>query len=182
MVSVEFSADDAEGLARWWAAALGWRAEDAIVWPDGPGVAMRFISPATPKTSKNGIHLDLRSEDHHDQRKTVERLFNAGAGFADIGQGDAVPWVVMSDPEGNELCVLEPREVYHDTGPLAAIVIDCADPHAQVGIWSSVTGQPVTHDEDGYAGLQLKSGPYLEFLQSPTGPEGRLRLLTGPVR
>jgi hypothetical protein len=31
-----------------------------------------------------------------------------GATPADIGQGD-VPWVVLADPEGNELCVLSPR-------------------------------------------------------------------------
>ena len=37
----------------------------------------------------------------------------------DIGQGD-VPWAVLADPEGNEFCVLEPREVYRDTGPVAA--------------------------------------------------------------
>ena len=29
----------------------------------------------------------------------------------DVGQhdGDPVPWVVLADPEGNELCVLTPR-------------------------------------------------------------------------
>jgi hypothetical protein len=27
---------------------------------------------------------------------------------ADVGQRD-VPWVVLRDPEGNELCVLTPR-------------------------------------------------------------------------
>jgi hypothetical protein len=29
-----------------------------------------------------------------------------GARRVDIGQGEAVSWVVMADPEGNEFCVL----------------------------------------------------------------------------
>jgi hypothetical protein len=38
----------------------------------------------------------------------VRRLEGLGARWVDIGQSD-VPWVVMSDPEGNEFCVLRPR-------------------------------------------------------------------------
>jgi uncharacterized protein YPO0396 len=39
----------------------------------------------------------------------VDRLLALGAQRADIGQGQ-VPWVVLSNPEGNEFCLLEPRE------------------------------------------------------------------------
>jgi len=39
----------------------------------------------------------------------VERLTGLGARHLDIGQGD-VPWVVLRDPEGNEVCVLTPRD------------------------------------------------------------------------
>ena len=38
----------------------------------------------------------------------VERLVSLGATRIDIGQGD-VTWVVMTDPDGNEFCVLTPR-------------------------------------------------------------------------
>jgi hypothetical protein len=38
----------------------------------------------------------------------VERLTALGATPADVGQGE-VPWVVLADPDGNELCVLSPR-------------------------------------------------------------------------
>jgi glyoxalase superfamily protein len=31
-----------------------------------------------------------------------------GATRVDVGQGPDVSWVVMADPEGNELCVLAP--------------------------------------------------------------------------
>ena len=38
----------------------------------------------------------------------VARLLELGARPADVGQ-DEVTWVVLADPEGNELCVLSPR-------------------------------------------------------------------------
>ncbi|GAA2777297.1 VOC family protein [Saccharopolyspora taberi] len=182
MVIVEFSARDAATLARWWAKALGRPVEATTVRPAGPGLVLRFTEPAAPKERKNGVHLDLRSESHHDQQKTVERLFNAGAGFADIGQTEAVPWVVMTDIEGNEFCVLEPRETYQDTGPLAAVVTDCADPQEQARWWSSRTGQPIADDTPEFAGVHLRTGPFLEFQRSATGPAGRVRLLIEPAR
>ena len=53
-------------------------------------------------TAKNRVHFDLRPDD---QQAEVRRLEGLGARRIDIGQAD-VPWVVMSDPEGNEFCVL----------------------------------------------------------------------------
>ena len=51
-----------------------------------------------------------------------------GARHLDIGQQD-VPWVVIADPEtATPCCVMEDRAVYADTGPLAALPLDSADP------------------------------------------------------
>jgi len=44
-------------------------------------------------------------DDHHAE---MRRLLDAGASEVGIGQG-AVPWMVLADPEGNELCLLTPR-------------------------------------------------------------------------
>jgi hypothetical protein len=65
-----------------------------------------FAAVPEGKTVKNRLHLDLRPVDssHADE---VERLIGLGARRADIGQGD-VPWVVLTDPEGNEFCVPGP--------------------------------------------------------------------------
>ena len=60
-----------------------------------------------PKTVKNRVHLNLASEYVAHQAAEVDRLLGLGATRADIGQGE-VPWVVLADPEGNELCVLTP--------------------------------------------------------------------------
>ena len=41
----------------------------------------------------------------------VRRLEALGAQQVEIGQDhNQVSWVVMADPEGNELCVLSPRD------------------------------------------------------------------------
>ena len=110
---------DPEKLGAFWSAALGlpsFTAADGDVWigpgeghpHDGimPDVLFVKVPDHDEKLGKNRLHLDLRSDD---QAAEVARLEALGARRADIGQGD-VTWVVMADPEGNEFCVLAPRE------------------------------------------------------------------------
>ena len=61
-----------------------------------------------PKTVKLRVHIDVAPFADDDQATEVERLRALGVRPVDIGQGD-VRWVVLGDPEGNELCVLTPR-------------------------------------------------------------------------
>jgi hypothetical protein len=97
-----------------WSTASGWRvlargpAGTVLREPSWLGPYLVIGEHDEPKTGKNRIHLDVaptRSEDHEIE---VERLIAAGAQRIDIGQGD-VPWVVLIDPGGNELCALTPR-------------------------------------------------------------------------
>ena len=109
-------AHDCELLARFWSAALGWRItvetdeEWAIEPPAGSPEAdvapdILFVRVPDEKTVKNRLHLDLRPVD---QQAQVQRLVDLGAHRVDIGQPEDVSWVVLSDPEGNEFCVLGP--------------------------------------------------------------------------
>jgi predicted enzyme related to lactoylglutathione lyase len=103
------------------------------------------------KRTKNRVHLDLASESAAAQQAIVERLVARGATHVDVGQRD-VPWVVLADPEGNEFCVLEPRDRYRDTGPLAAVVLDAADPPALAEFWVAASGWVVrSRAADGLA-------------------------------
>jgi hypothetical protein len=61
-----------------------------------------------PRQSKLRVHLDVAPHPKEDHQAEVEHLIGLGATPADIGQGD-VRWVVLADPQGNELCVLTPR-------------------------------------------------------------------------
>src|SRR4051812_29451931 len=104
---VVIAALDPEAQARWWADALGWRAEpddetdgDWIAATDDPSVPKLLFERVTDaKTVKNRLHLDIASETADAQTATVARLRAAGATDADVGQHDT-PWVVLADPEG----------------------------------------------------------------------------------
>jgi hypothetical protein len=178
LVHIVVDAADPGRLARFWATVLGWQiadegADEVAVEPSGfiyPGPAalpLVFVPVPEAKTVKNRVHLDLATESPAHQAAEVERLLALGATPADIRQGD-VPWTVLADPEGNEFCLLDPRPVYRDTGPVAAVVVDCADPVAVAGFWALATGWvPASSMADG---VSLRSpqgaGPYLELLPS----------------
>ncbi|MFS8204117.1 VOC family protein [Streptomyces sp. CWNU-52B] len=110
---VVVDAADPVALGRWWAEALGWvvvmdTAEEYEIRPAPdrlPGLL--FGANGDEKTVKNRLHLDFRPVD---QEAEVARLLALGARHVDIGQSDKEPWVVLADPEGNEFCVLGPRQ------------------------------------------------------------------------
>ena len=188
LVHVVVDAADPPGLARFWAAALGWETVDESAgevdaqpagysYPDPVALPLVFVPVAAPKSGKNRVHLDLATTSAAHQAEWVSRLRRLGATPVDIGQGD-VPWTVLADPEGNEFCVLEPRDVYRDTGPVAAVIIDCADPAALAPFWATAAGWPVTRTEDDIVGLRSPAGtgPYLELLRVPDGKSVKHRV------
>jgi hypothetical protein len=184
---------DPVALGRWWAEALGW----AITWeepdevaveppgPDGLGVPLVFVPVPDPKVTKNRVHLDLCSANADDQAARVARLTGLGARPADIGQRD-VPWAVLADPEGNEFCVLEPREEYAGTGAVAAIVMDAADPAALAPFWVEAAGWSLVETTEWSASLRAPSGtgPFLELFRAPDPKrvKNRLHLDVAPYR
>ena len=179
-VQVNIKALDAPAVGRFWAEALGWDAYSpgvttyvgpagGLVWPEPVGVGIDVVPVPEAKTAtKNRVHLDLATTSAAHQTELVARLKALGATPVDVGQGE-VPWVVLADPEGNEFCVLEPREVYRDTGPIAAVVVDCADPRAMARFWGTATDWTLHEVTDGQAVLRSAEGvgPYLEFLRTP---------------
>jgi predicted enzyme related to lactoylglutathione lyase len=106
--------DGTQALGYFWAEALGW----PLVWDQDEETAIRSPAggpkltwggpPVNPKRGKNRIHFDVAPPADGDQQAEVDRLLALGATHLDIGQGE-VDWVVMADPDGNELCVLTPR-------------------------------------------------------------------------
>jgi len=188
---VVIAALDPEAQARWWADALGWRAEpddeddgDWTVVTDAPEVPKLLIEKvADAKAVKNRLHLDIASETVDAQAATVARLRAAGAADADIGQGDT-PWVVLADPEGNELCVLDPRERYRDAPGLAAIVLDANDPEQLAAFWVAATGWSVGNRGDYGVSLHRPGDrpPDLDIIRvpDPKTVKGRLHLDVHP--
>jgi predicted enzyme related to lactoylglutathione lyase len=176
-VHLVIDAVDPSRLAAFWAAALDWQVADdepdeAGVEPAGfdyPGAAalpLVFVPVPEPKVTKNRIHLDLATRSAEHQAAEVDRLLALGAVRADIGQGQ-VPWEVMADPEGNEFCVLEPRDIYLDAIPVAAVVVDSADPPSAARFWAEAAGWTPHESGPDFASLREPGGigPFLEFLR-----------------
>ncbi|MGH9215821.1 MAG: VOC family protein [Acidimicrobiales bacterium] len=194
--SVVFDAADPSALARFWATATGWPItyeepdevvveppEDDAGTPTEPGVPLVFVLVDDPKLSKNRVHLDLNSRSADEQREIVERLLAHGAEPADIGQID-VRWVVLADPEGNELCVLDPRDDYARAGAVAAIVLDTPDPRTLAAFWTETSGWTIVGQGDNYAALARPDGigPRLELIQvtDPKVAKNRVHLDVAP--
>jgi Glyoxalase-like domain len=55
------------------------------------------------------MHLDLTSS-AQDRDQEIERLLALGARRAGIGQTGEESWTVLADPEGNEFCVIRPKQ------------------------------------------------------------------------
>jgi len=166
-------------VGRFWAEVLGWTVASeepgvtnlepkGFSYPDPAAVCIDIITVPEPKTVKNRVHIDLATTSAGHQAELIARLQALGATPADVGQGD-VPWTVLADPEGNEFCVLEPRPVYRDTGPMAAVVTDCVDPRAMARFWSQAMDWTLHEVSDDQAVLRSAEGvgPYLEFVRRP---------------
>jgi Glyoxalase-like domain len=151
--------------------------------PDGLGLPLVFVPVPDPRTGPNRVHLDLASPSPAAQAAQVERLLALGATLADVGQGE-VPWVVLADPEGNEFCVLEPRERYTGTGRLAAVVVAAADPPALARFWAEAAAWPLVDPDPHLPALRHPSGtgPFLELARSaaPKLAKNRLHLDLAP--
>jgi catechol 2,3-dioxygenase-like lactoylglutathione lyase family enzyme len=155
--------DDAESLAPFYEQLLGWHrvyedpAEGIALAPPGApqfgghGLLLYLEHGTGPKTSKNPAHPDLRPVD---QAAAVDLALRLGAQRVDIGQGD-VSWTVMTDPGGNELCILAADgTVDASTTPagiaLEAWVLDVADRDRAAAFWRDLLGwMPVDEDEAG---------------------------------
>ncbi|HEY2639441.1 MAG TPA: VOC family protein [Streptosporangiaceae bacterium] len=108
-------AHDLRGLARFWTEALGWkvlseRVDEIVIGTDENAlVGMCFMPVTDQKIVKNRVHLDLATT-AEDRDQEIDRLLALGARRADIGQTGAESWTVLADPEGNEFCVVRPKE------------------------------------------------------------------------
>jgi hypothetical protein len=130
--SISFVAVDCRNayeLSEWWKPVLGYvdmaddpnepgHAECVIRHPDEAAVRLIFIEVPEGKTLKNRLHLDLRPEDPATRDQEVARVLALGAKqYDDRRTPQGAGWVVLTDPEGNEFCILRSlNEIHADTG------------------------------------------------------------------
>ena len=109
---------DPEVLARFWCEVLDFVVLDREeggsleIGPregfGGPQPTIIFSHRDEPEQAKSRLHIDVNATDR-DQDAELERLLGLGARPADIGQTGEEQWHVLTDPEGNEFCLLRAR-------------------------------------------------------------------------
>lgn len=175
---------DPQRLGRFWEAVLGGERltdepegfETRLGIPGGPVLDLCLQRVPDLPSQQPRLHVKLLGgPGQSGQSAQVERLLGLGARHLDLGQRD-VPWAVLADPEGNPCRVAEPRAAYVDTGPIAALLLDSADPDRDAEFWSWLTGWNAAA---GVAPRTLRHpsrrGPLLELW-----PESAPKAATGP--
>jgi hypothetical protein len=153
-------AHDPAGLASFWAGVLR-RPLDSVGTAVLPVTAtefpIRFVPTTAPKDVPNQMHFDLTSASLEEQQDTVARALELGGRHLDIGQGPDEGHVVLADPEGNELCVIEPGNSFlAGTGAIGAL---SSDGTQAVGyFWSQALGWPLVWDQDEETAIQSPRG------------------------
>jgi predicted enzyme related to lactoylglutathione lyase len=107
------SSDGSQEVGYFWSEALGW----PLVWDQDEETAIRSPHggpkitwggpPLNPKHGRNRLHFDLAPPGDGDQHGEVDRLLALGATRIDTALHEDGS-VVMTDPDGNEFCLLPP--------------------------------------------------------------------------
>jgi predicted enzyme related to lactoylglutathione lyase len=109
-IQINLDCADPDSLADFYCRALGYRREGAagqyrsIVSADGRPKLV-FQQVAEPKAGKNRMHLDvIVGTDIEGEAARLEQL---GATRVEKVSEFGINWIVMHDPEGNELCICD---------------------------------------------------------------------------
>jgi predicted enzyme related to lactoylglutathione lyase len=118
---------DADALADFWSSALGFRRGRfhppyvRLVDPNERWPNLLLQQVPEPKTGKNRMHLDIQVVDVDAE---VERLTALGASVVAAPHDDAgFLTAILTDPQGNEFCVITPPATGYDRERLAAALL-----------------------------------------------------------
>lgn len=159
--AVTFDVGDVPAVAAFWAGLLE---RQILEEPGGmlvPGgetqVALRFVRSDTDQLGLRRLHLHLTSSSLEDQQRTVETALRLGGHHIDVGQEPDVGFVVLADPDGNELCVIEPGNNFlADTGYLGEVTCEGT---RDVGLfWRDALNWTLVWDENQETAVQSPLG------------------------
>jgi len=114
VIGLSIDCADPVALSGFWSAALGRpvnpgaNAESAAIDATDPasGPRLTFHKVPEPKTIKNRLHLDLRTDQFEAE---TERLTGLGATAIRDFETPTVRWITFADPEGNEFDLVTAR-------------------------------------------------------------------------
>ncbi len=163
LLAVTFDARDPGRQADFWARLLERDAEPhaggMLVPGDRTQVGLRFAptdEPLDDGTSRTLLHLHLTSEGLG-QQAVVDRVLALGGSHLDVGQRPEEGHVVLADPDGNPLCVIEEDNTFlAGCGFLGEVACDGA---RDVGVfWSRALDWPLVWDQDEETAVQAPAG------------------------
>ena len=158
--SLTYDALDPDRQTAFWAAILDRPHDGWVVLPasDEPAtMPIRFVLSREAKVDRPHLHPDLTSSSPGEQEATVARALGLGARHLDIGQGGDEGHVVLADPEGNELCVIEPdNDFLAGCGRVGCLAGDGS--YATGHFWSAALGWPLVWDEGEETAIQSPAG------------------------
>ncbi len=177
LVAIAIHAIAPDRLAQFWARALRWSgreahgADIALVPTDLTSFQVLFRAVADEKLGQNRIHFDLTTTSPEDMTNTVAELLAVGARHVDIGQDPGESHVVLADPEGNELCIIDPDSRFLAGCPRLGAV-NCDGTHALGCFWSEALGWPLVWDQDEETAIQAAdgTGPKITWSGPPLMP------------
>ena len=133
---------DAARMSRFWASAVGLTAEmrgdNAILADDVPEHTLWVNQVPEPVTVKQRVHLDLHVAG-------VDDLVRLGAEVVD----DTLPWTLMKDPEGGELCAFLREPDRLPRYRLYELCVDSGDAERIARWWADLFGVGVEHPTEG---------------------------------
>lgn len=106
---------DIDRAADFWAGVLGYHRPHArsgvylMLIPPGGGVEILLQQVNDTKTSKNRLHVDLRTPDLDAEVRRVVALGATIITDQPLVEHDWT-WHILADPDGNEFCILQPPE------------------------------------------------------------------------
>jgi catechol 2,3-dioxygenase-like lactoylglutathione lyase family enzyme len=159
--AVTFEVTDAAAVAAFWAGLLRreiLEEDDGALVPGDPGqVGLRFVTSDSEQVGPRRLHLHLTSTSLEDQRQTVESALRLGGHHLDAGQSPEAPFVVLADPGGNELCVIEPHNTFlAGTGLLGEVTCEGT---RDVGLfWREALDWPLVWDQHEETTVQSPLG------------------------
>lgn len=159
--TLAIDAHDPALVAGFWAGLLGREVVD-----DGRGlllpgtdtqVGLRFVQSDSAKVGPGRVHLHVTSTSSADQEATVAAVLELGGAHLDVGQLPEEGHIVLADPEGNELCVIEPGNSFlAGCGRLGELACDGT---RAVGLfWAEALDWPLVWDDSEETAVQSPYG------------------------
>lgn len=161
LVAVSFDAHDPRVVGAFWADVLGREVIEerngVLVPGDHTQVGLRFVAATTETSERNRLHVHVTSSSLEDQQRIVQTALTHGGGRPGSRPLPVGRDIYLTDPAGNEFCVIQPEDDYlAGCGPLGEVT--CDGTRAAASFWLDALGWSIVWDEGEQLAIQSPAG------------------------